>query len=657
MEPKKKSKRILWILLAVVAVVVVVWAINGPVARLRQSSAQAASNVEPGQTVTAFIGDLSAGATASGRLLPQREAKLALGLAGQVEEVYVEVGDEVQAGDVLIRLEAGSLERAVRSAEQSLAIQEATLAELRRGASDEEIAAAKASVTQAEAGVQQAEASVTQAKANLADLRQGASEEEIAATEASLDSAKASLANARAGLTSAKSALTQTELSRDALADADVTAEASLKSSQASLSSAQAQLAALLEGADAETVEQARLNWEQAKNSLWNSQLERDAANGRRGTPEYVRNQMDVAVANAEIAVRLAEISYLQAQEGATDEAIASARAAVAAAEAQVTNAQAGLDDVDDQIAQAEAAVTQAQASVTQAEAGVQQAQAAVAQAEANLASLLAGASEEKIASAEAQVEQAEASVAQAEAQVAQAEANLAALLKGASEEKIAIAEAQVTQARISLEEAQDNLAEASLEAPFDGVATDVYVTAGEWASGPAVEMIDTGSLEVILDVDEIDIGAIAVGQPTIVTLESWPDEELTGEVVSIAPKAKVQSGIVIYEVHLSLKAGDLPVLTGMTANAELTTANREDVLLVPNRAITADRAAGKYYVNLVEGDSIAKTEVSIGLRDKDFTEITGGLQEGDELFIGEIEEGFLFDPREGPPEGMRNLR
>jgi HlyD family secretion protein len=656
-EPKKKSKRILWIILAVVAMVVVVWAINGPVARLRQSSAQAAANVESGQTVTAFIGDLSVGATASGRLLPQREAHLALGLAGQVEEVYVEVGDEVQAGDVLIRLDAGSLERAVRSAEQSLAIQEATLAELRQGASNEEIAAAKASVTQAEAGVQQAEASVTQAKANLADLRQGASEEEIAATEASLDSAKASLANARAGLTSAKSVLTQTELSRDALADADVTAEASLKSTQASLSSAQAQLAALLKGADAETVEQARLNWEQAKNSLWNSQLERDAVNGRRGTPEYVRNQMDVAVANAEIAVRLAEISYLQAQEGATDEAIASARAAVAAAESQVTNTQAGLDDIGDQIAQAEATVTQAQASVTQAEAGVQQAQAAVAQAESNLASLLAGVSEEKIVSAEAQVEQAEASVAQAEAQVAQAEANLVALLKGASEEKIAIAEAQVAQARISLEQARDNLAEASLEAPFDGVVTDVYVTAGEWASGLAVEMIDTASLEVVLDVDEIDIGAIAVGQPTIVTLESWPDEELTGEVVSIAPKAKVQSEIVTYEVHLSLTVGDLPVLTGMTANAELTTANREDVLLVPNRAITADRAAGKYYVNLVEGDSIAKTEVSIGLRDKDFTEITGGLEKGDELFIGEIKEGFLFDPREGPPEGMRNLR
>jgi len=578
-EPKKKRKRGRWITLAVVTVVVVtvivlvVIPLMDRVKERRQAFASATA--EPGQMVTAFIGDLSAEATASGRLLPQREAQLALGVAGRVEAVYVEVGDEVQTGDVLIRLEASSLERAVRTAEQNLAVQEA----------------------------------------NLAELLQGASDEDIAVAEASLDSAKASLANAQAGLMGAKSALTKAELSRDALADADVTAEANLKSARAALSSAQAQLAALLEGADADTVEQARLNWEQARNSLWNAQLERDALNGRRGTPDYVRKQMEANVANAEIAVRVAEINYLQAQEGATDEAVAAARATVASAEAQVTSAQAGLDDIDDQIAQAEAAVIQAEASVAQAEAGVLQAKAAVAQAEANLAALLAG----------------------------------------ASEEKIAIAEAQVAQAHISLEDAQDNLAKAALRAPFNGVVTEVYVTVGEWASGLAVELVDTGSLEVVLDMDEVDIGAVAVGQPTVVTLETWPDKELTGQVVSIAPKAKIQSEIVTYEVHLRFQAGDLPVLTGMTANAELITAERENALLVPNRAITADRQAGKYYVTRVESQEMAQVEVTIGLRDKNYTEVTSGLEAGDKLVIGEVSE--MLDFSQGPPEAFRDLR
>jgi len=604
-EPEKKSKRTRRIILAVVAVVVVaavVWFVSErPLEQLRESNARAAG-AETDQIVTAFIGDLSAGATASGWLLPQREARLALGVAGQVEAVYVQVGDEVRAGDALIQLEAGSLERAVSSAEQTLAIQEASLAELRAGASDEDIAVAEASLESAQAS--------------------------LASAQASLASTQAGLGSAQAGRVSAQSALTNAELSRDSLSDTDVIAEANLKSAQAGLSSAQAQLDARLKGADAETVEQARLNWEQAKNGLWNAQLERDAVRGRPTTPGYIKDQMDVAVANAEIAVRVAEISYQQAQEGATDEVIAAAKASVAAAEAQVTNAQAQLDDIDDQIAQAEATVTQAEASVTQAESQVAQAEAGVLQAKAG--------------------------ILQAEAAVAQAEANLATLLQGASEEQIAIAEAQVAQARISLEDAQSNLTKAALEAPFDGVVTEVYVEVGEWASGPAVDLMDTSSLEVVLDVDEIDIGSLAVGQQAIVTLETWPDEELTGELVSIAPKAKSAGEIVIYQVRLRVYAGELPVRSGMTANAELVTANRENVLLVPNRAITADRQAGKYYVNLVQADTVVKTEVTIGLRDKDYTEITSGLGEGDQLFIGEVSEKLDFS--QGPPEEIRRL-
>jgi len=581
-QEKKKSRRGFWIGLAVAAVGIVaagIWVV-GPLWEEVQQRRQAfaAANTQAGQTVTAFVGDLSSAAAASGRLLPQRQVELALSLSGKVDKVHVAVGDSVQAGDVLLQLEADALQRAVRSAEQALAIQEA----------------------------------------NLAELKAGASAEDRAVAAAAVESAQASLTSAQAGLESARVSLIKAQLSRDALQDADVTVKASLVSAEAALSSAQAQLAALLEGADAETVEQARLNLEQARNSLWHLQLERDALNGRSSTPDYVKKQMEAQVANAEITVRLAEITYQQAQEGATDAAIAAARAAVAQAEAQVISVRANLNDIDDQIAQAEAVVTQAEAGVAQAEAGVLQATAGVAQAEANQASLLAG----------------------------------------ASTAKIIMAEAQVEQARISLEDVQANLSKVVLAAPFGGVVTEVYVAEGEWASGLAVELIDSDSLEVVLEVDEIDIGQIAVGQPTVVTLEAWPGEELAGEVVSIAPKARVQSEIVTYEVHLRLEAGDLAVRTGMTADARMITAQRENVLLVPSRAITADREANKYYVYLVEGDTVAKSEVTVGLRDRSFTEITSGLEEGDTLFVGEIEEGLPFGlpgSEQGP--AMRFLR
>ena len=82
-----------------------------------------------------------------------------------------------------------------------------------------------------------------------------------------------------------------------------------------------------------------------------------------------------------------------------------------------------------------------------------------------------------------------------------------------------------------------------------------------------------------------------------------------------------------------------------MTASADLIIAERDGVLLVANRAITADRSAGKYFVHLVDGETVTKVEVTIGMRDGIYTEITSGLAAGDEVAIDYVEEGFPFGP------------
>jgi multidrug efflux pump subunit AcrA (membrane-fusion protein) len=82
-----------------------------------------------------------------------------------------------------------------------------------------------------------------------------------------------------------------------------------------------------------------------------------------------------------------------------------------------------------------------------------------------------------------------------------------------------------------------------------------------------------------------------------------------------------------------------------MTANADLITSERDNVLLVANRAITADRSAGKYYVHRLNGDTVEEVEVTIGLRDSVHTEITSGLQRGDQLVMNYVEDDFPFGP------------
>ena len=580
---RTKSRKFLWIsAIAIVGIIVVTVLVLGG-GWFRGQNAQAVAEPEPGQVVMAFTGDLAPSASASGQLLPDQEARLALGTSGRVEHVYVQVSDQVRAGDLLVQLESDDLQRAVASAEQSLAMQEANLAELLKEPDARDVAAA--------------EASVANAQAQLDDLLAGPSDEELAQAEAARISTQARLDDLLAGP------------SEEELAQA----RAALQSAQATLRAAEARYEAL---GDQLVI---------AQNDINNAQLAKDRARDqynllvwndwKAGVSWAPYSPQGAAVERAQIDYDVAVANYNLTQINANDSAYRSAQAQVAQAEAALA---ALTEDKTAQIASA---------------------RSQVAHAKATLATL---------------AEEQTAQIAAARAQLAQARANLAKLLDGASDEQRAIAKAQVEQARISLEEAKDNLEDATLRAPFDGMVTDVTVTAGEWASGPAVEMVDIDSLQVVLDVDEIDIGEIEVGQPTVITLETWPDRELQGKVIAVAPKADNVGEIVTYQVRLGFDAGALPVLTGMTASARLITSSRENVLLVPNRAIIADRQEGKYYVNRMEGEGMKRVEVTIGLRDDSHTEILSGLEEGDRLFIGEIEEGLDF--RSGPPSGVREL-
>ena len=505
-------------------------------------------------TVAVSRGAVNQTITAPGELSWTRTTNLSMRVGGQVTEVLVQPGDWAKAGDVLVRLEPDALRRAVRSAEQNLAIQEASLVELRNGASRENIAVATAV----------------------------------------LDGVKASVANARAGLAGATSAMVKAELSRDALADAEATSDANLKGARATLISAQAQLTALLEGVDPDDVELARLSLEQTKNSRWYAQAQRDAVTGRSNTASYVKDQMEASVNIAEIAVRIAEIKYRQAQEGPTVEAIAGARATVASAEAQVTSAQSALDNIDDQVALAEATVSQANASVAQATAGLQQTEAAVSQAEASLAALLAG----------------------------------------ASVEQIAIAQARVTQAQISLEDARAKLGSATLAAPESGVVLNVHVSVGQTVANgaSAVRLADPSALELYATIIEEDYTGIRVAQPIEVYFDALPDDAILGQIARIVPE-KIPGERPLYAIYVALQETPPGLAQGMTADADIIIDRRDSVLRLP-RALVQARSDGSAAIDLWRGNRKVMRTIQTGLRGDVYIEILDGLREGD-LVVG----------------------
>jgi HlyD family secretion protein len=174
-----------------------------------------------------------------------------------------------------------------------------------------------------------------------------------------------------------------------------------------------------------------------------------------------------------------------------------------------------------------------------------------------------------------AQVQTAEAGIQVAEVQVAVAEAQLAQILAGATEDEIAVAEAAVAQAEAALVTAQIGLDHTVVSAPFDGTVGEIEARRGEFAT-PGTPLVTLGDLSTLrietTDLDEIDIGRVAVGQAAIVTFDALSDRTFAAEVTRLGPMASTGGGGVNYRAILVLAELDPLLRWGMTAFVDITT-------------------------------------------------------------------------------------
>jgi multidrug resistance efflux pump len=304
-----------------------------------------------------------------------------------------------------------------------------------------------------------------------------------------------------------------------------------------------------------------------------------------------------LAVAQAEAALTMAQAQLAELKAGARAEQIAQAEQAVAQAEAAWQGAQAQYDQLRSgvraaDIAAAEAALAQAAAqrkvaqdthdktidcvkvpnygevcpglgtSEEQARAALAAAEEAYRAAQKRVDQLKSGATKSELAAASANIDA-------AQAQLEQARAQLELVKAGATAEQIAVAEAGVQQAQVAVDTAQAQLAKMQLVAPFDGTIGTVYVRSGELASPgqPIVTLGNLGSLRVeTTDLSETDIARVKEGQSVNVTFDALPGRTITGKVTRIAPMSTPGQSAVNYVVTVSLDEIDPALRWGMTA-------------------------------------------------------------------------------------------
>jgi multidrug efflux pump subunit AcrA (membrane-fusion protein) len=118
------------------------------------------------------------------------------------------------------------------------------------------------------------------------------------------------------------------------------------------------------------------------------------------------------------------------------------------------------------------------------------------------------------------------------------------------------------------------------------------------------------------------------------ITLDALSDVTLEGTVSKIAPAGTVSSGVVNYPVTVALTKSADGVKTGMTANLEIVTDERQNVLTVPNKALKTVPSGKQKVVTLLRNGQQVQVPVQVGMASDTATEITGGLNEGDVVVV-----------------------
>ncbi len=243
------------------------------------------------------------------------------------------------------------------------------------------------------------------------------------------------------------------------------------------------------------------------------------------------------------------------------------------------------------------------------------------------------------------------------------------------AEATLALARAEVSEAQAQLQSDETNLAKATIRSPIDGVVLDRRIEPGQTVAAtyqtPHLFTIaeDLRHMQLHVDVDEADVGQVAVGQRAYFTVDAYPSQTFAAAITEVRFAPQTVDGVVSYEAVLAVDNAALSLRPGMTATAEITVNRVEDALLVPNAALrfepdeattrparnglfaklrprasaapsasqdqAARPAADGWKTVWLRADQATPVPVRTGASDGRTTEIVDGkLQEGDRLIV-----------------------
>ena len=228
-------------------------------------------------------------------------------------------------------------------------------------------------------------------------------------------------------------------------------------------------------------------------------------------------------------------------------------------------------------------------------------------------------------------------SIAAAQSELALAQDNLDLKKAGYTPEQIQAQEARVKSSEANVLTYQAQLNKTIIRAPFEGIITKQDAKVGEiiTANVAVISMISDKNFEIEVNIPESDMTKIKIGNVAKITLDAYgKDIEFRAQVTSIDPAEIIFEGIATYKTKLNFISEDERIKSGMTANIDILTAEKKDVIIVPQRAVS--QINGNKIIKVIGLDKeIIEREVEIGLKGSDGNiEIISGVNVGDEVIV-----------------------
>lgn len=516
-----------------------------------------------------------------GNVKSTESVDLAFELGGKVKETYIKVGDKVEVGTKLAELNHDNY-----------------LADLQQ---------AQAQVSSAYASLDQYKAALTAEQAKMREMESGTRPEEIKIAQTKVDNAKTALANAQINLnnTTLEANTSLNNLYDDVM---NILNDAYAKADDA----VNKQMDDLFTTAG-------NVDFTFEPN---NSQLEVSTLDARQkavsGLTSLRTEIGETHISNADLDQALMvgkdEVTKVQAflnlvsdilkgKTNLTAETLSTYKTSLNTARTNVNTALTSISN------QQQLILSQADTnrdSINTAQTSLDSAKFSLQTAEQELSLKLAGYTKEQLDAQKAKVLQAEANVSSQQAFIQQKQANVASV------------QAQIDK----------NI----IYSPIKGIITKQDAKAGEItnAQTPVISVISEAEFEIETNIPEIDIAKIKIGDKASVTLDAYGDDEkFEAVVVSIDPAEKVIEGVSTYKTVLNFLDGSDKIRSGMTADLEIATNSRENVIAIPNRAVATKE--GVKTVKLLRGDSVVEVPVETGLRGSGgLVEVLSGIKEGD---------------------------